>query len=64
MVGLIEEDAFDGLLEVCMLQGLACAKAQMGAGAAASIIGPALYEEKVFSWEKKLIDGIKELGEG
>jgi len=49
---------------------LAFARAQVGAGAeligvgdaAASLVGPAIYEEFVWSYEKKLVDAIRALG--
>lgn len=70
MIDVIEEDEFDDLMMKCVQQGILCAKAQLEAGAdiigigdaAASIIGLALYEEKVFPYEKILIDEIKKIG--
>jgi MtaA/CmuA family methyltransferase len=59
-------DLFDFVLEM----GLAFAKAQVEAGvdfigvgdAAASLVGPRLYEEFVWPYEKKLVDGLHALG--
>ncbi len=70
MVDLMEEDDFEILLDKCVDQALICAKAQLDAGAdiigvgdaAASIIGPALYEEKILPRERRLLSGIREMG--
>jgi MtaA/CmuA family methyltransferase len=59
-------DLFEFLIEM----GLGFAKAQVEAGvdvmglgdAAASLVGPAIYEEFIWPYEKKLIDGVHELG--
>ncbi len=58
------------LFGYCLELGLRFAKAQLEAGAdligigdaAASLIGPALYEEFVWPYEKRLVDGIRALG--
>ncbi len=70
MVDLMEEDDFEVLLDKCVDQALVCAKAQLEAGAdiigvgdaAASIIGPTLYKEKVLAREKRLLSGIRAMG--
>jgi MtaA/CmuA family methyltransferase len=58
------------LFEFVIEMELGFAKAQVEAGvdvmglgdAAASLVGPAIYEEIVWLYEKKLIDGVHELG--
>jgi len=58
------------LFEFTLEMGLRFARAQIEAGvevmgvgdAAASLIGPQLYEEFVWPYEKKLVDGLHEMG--
>ena len=58
------------LFELTLEMGLRFAKAQVDAGvdligvgdAAASLIGPELYEEFVWPYEKRLVDGLHEMG--
>jgi len=71
MMDFYEEPAFvTDLFEFVLEMGLAFAKAQIEAGvelmgigdAAASLVGPQLYEEYVWPYEKRLVDGIHDLG--
>ncbi len=65
-----DPDFVRALFEFVLETGLRFAKAQINAGAeligigdaAASLIGPALYEEFVFPYEKRMVDGVKALG--
>jgi len=65
-----DPDFVRDLFEFCTEMGLLFAKYQIEAGAdiigvgdaAASLIGPKLYDEFVFPYEKRLIDGIHEMG--
>jgi MtaA/CmuA family methyltransferase len=58
------------LFETILNLELACAKEQIGAGAdsigigdaAASLVGPRIYEEFVWPYEKRLVDGIHGMG--
>lgn len=58
------------LFETALQLGLSFAKAQLAAGvdiigigdAAASLVGPAIYDEFVWPYEKRLVDGIKQAG--
>jgi len=71
MMDFYEDPGFvHDLFEFCTEMGLLFAKYQIEAGvdiigvgdAAASLIGPKLYDEFVFPYEKKLIDGIHDMG--
>jgi len=65
-----DEDFVNGLFERVVDVALRFARLQIEAGAdvigvgdaAASLVGPAIYEEFVWPWEKKLIDAIHEAG--
>ena len=67
---LDEPEAMHALLDICTQQGILFAKAQIEAGAhimgigdsAASLVGPALYEEFVLPYQQRLIRAIHELG--
>lgn len=71
MMDFIEDPAFiHDLFAFALELGLAFAEAQIEAGvdiigvgdAAASLVGPMIYEEFVWPYEKKLVDGIHHLG--
>ncbi len=71
MMDLIDTpEMFHQAAPVLVEQALAFARAQIDAGAdmigvgdaAASLVGPALYNEHVFEWERKLFAGIHEAG--
>jgi MtaA/CmuA family methyltransferase len=71
MLDLLEDPIFAReLMEVTVELGLAFARAQVEAGAdligvgdaAASLIGPALHSDLIWPFEKRLIDGIHEMG--
>jgi len=71
MMDFFEDPAFiRDLFEFVTELGLRFAKAQIGAGvdlmgigdAAASLVGPKIYEEFVWPCEKRLIDGIHKMG--
>src|SRR5512136_2329920 len=71
MVDLIDDPAFVmDLFEFCVEMGLRFARAQIEAGAdvigvgdaAASLVGPRIYEKVVWPYEKKLVDGIHGMG--
>jgi len=71
MLDFIDDPGFvRDLFEFCVGLGLAFAEAQVAAGAdligvgdaAASLVGPTLYEELVWPYEKKLVDGLHALG--
>ena len=71
MVDFIDDPAFVvDLFEFCVEMGLKFAQAQIEAGAdvigvgdaAASLVGPRIYEKIVWPYEKKLIDGIHGMG--
>jgi MtaA/CmuA family methyltransferase len=71
MVDLIDDPGFVvGLFEFCVELGLQFARAQIEAGAdvigvgdaAASLVGPRIYEKVVWPYEKKLVDGIHNMG--
>jgi MtaA/CmuA family methyltransferase len=73
MMDFYEEPQFvRDLFEFVLEMELDFAKCQIEAGidvmgigdAAACLIGPALYEEFVWPYEKRLIDGVKEMGVG
>ncbi|MBT3318981.1 MAG: uroporphyrinogen decarboxylase [Clostridia bacterium] len=67
---LIEPEFAGELMEICVQSGIAYAKAQIEAGAdvigvgdaAASLIGPRIYETMAFEYERKLLCAIKEMG--
>ncbi len=67
---LDEPDAMHHLLDICTLQGILFAKSQIEAGAhimgigdsAASLVGPALYEEFVLPYQQRMIQAIHEMG--
>jgi len=71
MLDVLDEPAFvRDLFDFCVELGLTFAKAQIAAGAdlisigdaAASLVGPQVYEELVWPAEKKLIAGLRALG--
>jgi len=71
MMDLIDfPEMFHEAAGILVDQALAFARAQIDAGAdmigvgdaAASLIGPALYDEHVFEWERKLLAGIHDAG--
>lgn len=71
MVDLIDDPGFvRDLFEFALQLGLSFAKAQVEAGAdvigigdaAASLVGPRLYEELVWPFEKRLVDGVRAMG--
>jgi len=71
MLDVLDEPAFvRDLFDFCVELGLAFGKAQIAAGAdlisigdaAASLVGPQVYEELVWPYEKKLIDGLRAQG--
>ncbi len=65
-----EPEAMEQLMNTCMEQSLAFAKAQIQAGAdiigmgdaASSLIGPSLYEEFALPYQQKMIQAIHEMG--
>lgn len=65
-----EPKAVRQLMQICLEQGVRFARAQIEAGAdfigvgdaAASVIGPTLYREFVFEYEKRLVREIQSLG--
>jgi len=67
---LIEPEFAHELLEICLQQGIAFAKAQIDAGAdivgvgdaASSLLGPDLYEKFGLPYQKKLLAAIQEYG--
>ena len=67
---LDEPEAIGELIEICTQQGILFAKAQVEAGAdiigigdaATSLIGPALYEEFVLPYQKRMIRAVHEAG--
>ncbi len=71
MLDFMDDPEFvNRLFEFCVQMGLRFAKAQIDAGcdiiglgdAAASLVGPKIYKKFVWPYEKKLIDGIHEMG--
>lgn len=71
MLDFLDDPAFVcDLFEFCVRMELAFARAQIAAGAdligigdaAASLVGPRIYQEFVWPFERKLIDGIHALG--
>jgi MtaA/CmuA family methyltransferase len=71
MVDLIDDPGFvANLFEFCVEMGLRFAHAQIMAGAdvigvgdaAASLVGPRIYESVVWPYEKRLVDGIHAMG--
>lgn len=71
MMDFYEDPGFaKDLMGFCLELGLRFARAQVEAGcdligvgdAAASLIGPQLYEEYVWPFEKRLVDGIHDMG--
>ena len=67
---LDEPEAMEHLIDICTRQGILFAKAQVEAGAdiigigdaATSLIGPALYEEFVLPYQKKMIQAVHDAG--
>lgn len=67
---LDEPEAMHQLLDICTRQGILFAKAQIEAGAhimgigdsAASLVGPALYEEFVLPYQQRMIRAIHDMG--
>lgn len=67
---LIEPEAASELMEICVQNGIAYARAQIDAGAevigvgdaAASLIGPRIYETMALEYERKLLAAIKDMG--
>jgi MtaA/CmuA family methyltransferase len=71
MTDFVDDPAFiRDLFDFCVAMALRFARAQVESGAdiigvgdaAASLVGPAIYEEFVWSYEKKLVDGLHDLG--
>jgi len=71
MVDFIDDPAFVvDLFEFCVEMALRFARAQIAAGAdvigvgdaAASLVGPRIYDKYVWPYEKKLVDGIHGMG--
>ena len=71
MMDFYEDPAFvTGLFEFALELGLRFARAQVDAGAdiigvgdaAASLVGPQIYEEFVWPFEKRLVDGLHAMG--
>jgi len=71
MMDFIEDPVFvEDLFAFVLEMELAFARAQLEAGvdiiglgdAAASLVGPMIYEQYVWPWEKRLVDGIQEMG--
>jgi MtaA/CmuA family methyltransferase len=71
MIDFFDDPAFiRDLFEFSVRMELAFARAQVEAGAdiigvgdaAASLVGPAIYEKYVWPYEKKLVDGLHEMG--
>lgn len=71
MLDFYDDPAFVGdLFDLVVENALAFAKVQVDAGvdliglgdAAASLVGPAIYEEFVLPYEKKLVDGLHAMG--
>ncbi len=67
---LVEPEFASELMDICVSNALVYAKAQVDAGcdiigvgdAAASLIGPRIYEQMAFEHQKRLLKGIKEYG--
>ncbi|MDP4092979.1 MAG: uroporphyrinogen decarboxylase family protein [Bacillota bacterium] len=65
-----EPDAVRELLQICLEQGIQFAEAQIQAGAdfigigdaAASVIGPVLYKEFAFEYQKQLVSKVQKMG--
>ncbi|MBN1912502.1 MAG: uroporphyrinogen decarboxylase family protein [Pirellulales bacterium] len=73
MVDFFDDPAFvRDLFEFALEMGLRFARAQVDAGvdwfgvgdAAASLVGPEIYEQFVWPYEKRLVDGLHEMGAG
>lgn len=71
MLDVLDEPGFvRDLFGFCVQMGLRFAKAQVDAGAdligvgdaAASLVGPQIYEELVWPYEQKLVDGLHAMG--
>jgi MtaA/CmuA family methyltransferase len=71
MLDFFDDPAFvRDLFEFCLEMGLRFARVQIEAGAdligigdaAASLVGPSIYEEFVWPYEKRLVDGIHAMG--
>ena len=71
MMDFIDEPAFvRDMFAFCIEMGTRFAQAQVGAGAdiigigdaAASLVGPAIYDEFVWPYEKRLVDAIRAMG--
>lgn len=67
---LLEPEFVCDMMEICVQNGLEFAKAQVEAGAdvigvgdaAASLIGPKIYKDLAFEYQKRLLKGIKDMG--
>jgi MtaA/CmuA family methyltransferase len=67
---LDDPDFIRDLFEFTTIQGIEFARAQVEAGAdiigvgdaAASLVGPALYDQYVWPYEKRMVDAIHEMG--
>lgn len=67
---IMEPEAMEELLEICTQQAIAFALAQVEAGAdiigigdaAASLIGPAMYEEFALPYEKRIVEAVHGVG--
>jgi MtaA/CmuA family methyltransferase len=71
MMDFYDDPTFvNDLFEFTLQLGLACAEAQVAAGAelmgvgdaAASLVGPQIYEQFVWPYERRLMDGLRALG--
>lgn len=67
---LLEPEFVCDIMEICVQNGLEFAKAQVDVGAdvigvgdaAASLIGPKIYKDIAFEYQKRLLKGIKDMG--
>lgn len=67
---IMESEAMKELLEICTQQAISFALAQVEAGAdiigigdaAASLIGPAMYEEFALPYEKRIVEAVQKAG--
>lgn len=67
---LLEPEFVRDLMDICVQNGLEFARAQVNAGAdvigvgdaAASLIGPRIYKDIAFEYQKRLLKGIKDMG--
>ena len=67
---LLEPEFVCDMMEICVQNGLQFARAQVDVGAdvigvgdaAASLIGPKIYKDIAFEYQKRLLKGIKDMG--